>query len=74
MMNARVVGIAIAGALIGYGVVPFFSGGFILVSVGLVLAFACQFGLPRRKAALIRLAGVVAGLAGTIVFVSRIGY
>ena len=67
-MTGRLVGIVAAGALIGYGVVPFFSGGFVLVAAGLVLAAVCRIGVPWRFAAGSLLLGIVAGLAGSIAF------
>ena len=67
-MTGRLIGIVAAGALIGYGLVPFFSGGFVLVIAGLVLGAVFGIGVRRRDVALSLLLGVVAGLAGTFAF------
>ena len=64
----RRIGLVAAGALIGYGLVPFFSGGFVLVIAGLVLVAVCGIGAHRREVAWGLLLGLVAGLAGTLVF------
>jgi len=67
-MTGWLIGSVAAGALIGYGLVPFFSGGFVLVIAGLVLAAVCGIGAHRREVAWSLLLGLVAGLAGTLVF------
>ena len=67
-MTWRLIGIVGGGALIGYGLVPFFAGGFVLVATGLVLGAVCRIGLPSRQAAGGLLLGVLAGLAGTFAF------
>ena len=67
-MIVRRIGLVAAGALIGYGLVPFFSGGFVLVIAGLVLGAVCRIGVHRREVAWSLLLGVIAGLAGTLAF------
>ena len=67
-MTGRLIGIVATGALIGYGLVPFFAGGFVLVIAGLVLGAVCSIGVHRRDVAWSLLLGVVAGLAGTLAF------
>ena len=67
-MTGRLIGIVVAGALIGYGIVPFFSGGFVLVMVGLGLGTICSIDVRRRDVAWSLLLGAVAGLAGTLAF------
>ncbi len=67
-MTRRRIGMVGAGALIGYGLVPFFSGGFVLVIAGLVLGAVCSIGMRRGDFAASLLLGVVAGLAGTLAF------
>ena len=54
--------------MIGYGLVPFFAGGFVLVAAGLVLGAVCRSGVPWRSATGSLLLGVVAGLAGSFAF------
>ena len=67
-MTGRLIGIVVAGALIGYGLVPFFAGGFVLVAAGLVLGGVCRIGVPWRSAAGSLLLGILAGLAGSFAF------
>ena len=67
-MTGRLIGIVVAGALIGYGLVPFFAGGFVLLAAGLVLGAVCRIGVPWRSAAGSLLLGIAAGLAGSFAF------
>ena len=67
-MTGRLIGIVVGGALVGYGLVPFFAGGFVLVAAGLVLGAVCRIGMPWRYAASGILLGILAGLAGTFAF------
>ena len=67
-MTGRLMGFVVAGALVGYGLVPFFAGGFVLVAAGLVIGALCRIGIPWRYAAGGLLLGVLAGLAGTFAF------
>ena len=67
-MTGRLIGIVVAGALVGYGLVPFFVGGFVLVAAGLVLGALCRIGIPWRYVACGLLLGVLAGLLGTFTF------
>lgn len=67
-MTVRLIGIVAAGALIGYGLFPFFAGGFVLVAAGVVLGAVCRIGVPWRDVTWSLLLGTVAGLAGTLAF------
>lgn len=71
MRTGRLIGLVLAGALIGYGVLPFFSGGFVLVGAGVVLGAITSIGMPRGEITRGLLLGFVAGLLGPLVFIGR---
>ena len=67
-LTGRLIGLIVAGAAIGYGLLPFFAGGFVLVIAGTLLAMVCRIGVRWRDVAWTLSLGCAAALIGALVF------
>lgn len=83
--TGRLFGLVLAGALIGYGLTPFLSSGWllipgvnpllsngvVLVGAGVVLGAVCSLGVPWRDTARRLVVGLSAGVIVTLVLLLR---
>ena len=67
-MTGRLIGLVVAGAAIGYGLLPFFAGGFALVIAGVLVAMVCRIGVRWHDVAWTLSLGFAAALIGVLVF------